>query len=73
MIGIAVIAGTIVLAMADYAGARFAMQYFQAPGITFNAEPHLNVFAILCGATIIAIAEVFRAGAALEDEQSLTI
>ena len=49
------------------------MTHFSADGLRFDAWPDLNVFAILHGLIILVIAEVFRAGTRLDEDQSLTI
>jgi hypothetical protein len=41
--------------------------------LRFDAWPHLDVSAVIAGLIILVIAEVFRAGARLEEEQSLTV
>ena len=51
----------------------YAMTHFSAEGLQFDAWPHVNVFAIVNGLIILAIAEVFRAGTRLDEEQSLTV
>ena len=51
----------------------FAMTHFSADGLRFDARPDLNVFAIVNGLIILAIAEVFRAGTRLDEDQSLTV
>jgi hypothetical protein len=51
----------------------YAMTYFSADGLRFVARPDLNVFAIVNALIILVIAEVFRAGTRLNDEQSLTV
>ena len=38
-----------------------------------DASPHLNIHTIVHGSIILAIAEVFRAGTRLDEDQSLTI
>jgi hypothetical protein len=52
---------------------RYAMTHFAADGLRFDARPDLNGFAILYGVIILVIAEVFRAGTRLDEDQSLTI
>ena len=62
------------LASAAFAAtASFAMHNFTATGLRFEAAPHVDGYAIVCGFIIVAIAEVFPAGARLEEEQSLTV
>ena len=49
------------------------MTYFSATGVTFQAHARINFATIFDGLVILAIAEVFREGTRLADEQSLTI
>jgi hypothetical protein len=49
------------------------MTHFQANGLRFSAHSEFNVFAIINGLIILVIAEVFRAGTRLDEEQSLTV
>jgi hypothetical protein len=51
----------------------YAMTRFSADGLRFEVRPDVNVFAIICGLIILVIAEVFRAGTRLDEEQSLTV
>jgi hypothetical protein len=51
----------------------YAMTHFTANGLRFNVRPDLNLFPIVHGLIIVAIAEVFRAGTRLDEDQSLTI
>ena len=51
----------------------YAMTYFSATGVTFQAHARINFATIFDGLVILAIAEVFREGTRLADEQSLTI
>jgi hypothetical protein len=51
----------------------YAAAHFSANGLQFNARPDLSIVAIVHGFIILAIAEVFRAGMRLDEEQSLTI
>ncbi len=51
----------------------YAMTHFSANGLRFDARPDVNVFAIIYGLIILVIAEVFRAGTRLDEEQSLTV
>jgi hypothetical protein len=52
---------------------HFVMTSFVADGLRFNARPDLNLGAIFNGLIILVIAEVFRAGTRLDEDQSLTI
>lgn len=72
-IGYAVILGEVVRALLTYAGTRYAAAHFSLEGVRFEARPDLNVAAIVGGLIILVIAEVFREGTRLDEEQSLTV
>ena len=72
-IGYAVILGELVQSLALFGGNAYAKTHFAADVLRFDAWPSLDVFAIIHGLIILVIAEVFRAGARLEEDQSLTI
>jgi hypothetical protein len=72
-IGFAVIAAEITKAGIVYSANVHAMTYFSANGLRFDARPDMNVFTIVHGLIILAIAEVFRTGTRLDEDQSLTI
>lgn len=68
-----VIGAELVRTAVDYASTRYAMANFAAPGVQFHTRVDFNVVAILCGLMILLIAQAFREGARLTEEQSLTI
>ena len=72
-IGYAVIAGELVRTMLVFYSNSYATWHFAADGLLFNARPDLNVLALVHGLIILVIAEVFRAGTRLDEDQSLTI
>ena len=72
-IGWAVIIGEIGRAAVVYFENHYAMTHFAVEGLQFMARPDLSVFAIVHGLIILALAEVFRAGTRLDEDQSLTI
>ena len=72
-IGYAVIAGELARAALIFSANSYAMTHFSADGLRFDARPDLNLFAIVHGLIILAIAEVFRVGTRLNEDQSLTI
>ena len=72
-IGYAVIAGELARAVLVFSANTYAMTHFSADGLRFDARPDLNLFAIVHGLIILAIAEVFRVGTRLNEDQSLTI
>ena len=51
----------------------YVARYFSSDGLTFTARPEFSVMAIVNGLAILVIAEVFRAGTRLDEDQSLTI
>ena len=72
-IAYAVLFGEGVRALALQAGMRYGMTHFSVQGVRFESRPDVNVVAIVCGLIILIIAEVFREGTGLEEEQSLTV
>jgi hypothetical protein len=69
----AVLLGELARSAVVFWGNHYAASHFTATGLLFNAQPDLNVFAIVDGLILLAIAEVFRAGTRLDEEQSLTV
>jgi hypothetical protein len=51
----------------------YASTHFVAEGLRFDARPDYNIMAIFYGLIILVIAEVFRAGTRLDEDQSLTV
>ncbi len=72
-IGYAVIAGELARAVLVFSANSYAMTHFSADGLRFDARPDVNLLAIVHGLIILAIAEVFRVGTRLNEDQSLTI
>jgi hypothetical protein len=72
-IGVVVIIGELARSAIVFAANSYAMTHFSANGLQFNAPPDVNIFTIIHGLIILAIAEVFRAGTRLDEDQSLTI
>jgi hypothetical protein len=68
-----VIAGELARSVIVFVENYYAMTHFSADGLRFDVRPDVNVFAIICGLIILVIAEVFRAGTRLDEEQSLTV
>jgi amino acid transporter len=68
-----VIAAEVLRSAVVYFENVYAMTYFVADGLRFDAWPHLNLFAIINGLIILVISEVFRAGTRLDEDQSLTV
>lgn len=72
-IGWVVIAGEFVRATVVYLENSYAAAHFAADGFRFTARADFSVVAILEGLIILVIAEVFRAGTSLDEDQSLTV
>ena len=72
-IGLVVISGELARAAVVSAESAYATAHVAVAGLTFDAWPHVHVGAIVAGLIILVIAEVFRAGTRLDEEQSLTI
>lgn len=72
-IAFAVIGGELVRTVAMYSANSFVMTHFTANGLRFDARPDVNVITLVHGLVILAIAEVFRTGTRLDEDQSLTI
>jgi hypothetical protein len=72
-IGWAVVAGELARTSVVYAENTYARAHLAIPGVTFDAWPQPHGWTILFGLLILVIAEVFRAGTELDEDQSLTI
>lgn len=72
-IAIIVIFGELARAALMFAANAYAVTHFSASGLQFDAQPDLNILAIIHGLIILVIAEVFRTGTRLDEDQSLTI
>jgi len=72
-VGWAVILAEPARALVTYAAQAFARSHFIGNGIRFVANVDLNFGTIFAGLAILVIAEVFRAGTRLDEDQSLTI
>src|SRR2546428_4063050 len=68
----AVILGELARSTIVFVGSSNMMHTFTAEGLRFDARLDLTLFAIVKGLIILAIAEVFRKGTRLDEEQSLT-
>jgi hypothetical protein len=72
-IAFVIIAGELARSAMVFVENRYVMTHFSADGLRFDAWPDLNGLAIISGLIILVIAEVFRAGTRLDEEQSLTV
>jgi hypothetical protein len=69
-IAYAMIGGELARSAVAYMGSHTV---FSAPGLHPDSRPDINVAVLLCGLIMLAIAEVFREGTRLDEEQSLTV
>ena len=60
-------------ALMNYTAFSYVASHFVADGLQFTRHWDVNVGTLICAVVIVAIAEVFRAGTRLDDDQSLTI
>jgi hypothetical protein len=72
-IAYAVILGELVRSAGAYLGMRYAMTHFVIQGLRLQMRWDLSIVAIIAGLIIFVIAEVFREGTRLDEEQSLTV
>jgi hypothetical protein len=72
-VGFAVIFGEFGRAAIIYFWSYYTSLHFVADGLRFTASVDMNPIPIAGGLAILAIAEVFREGARLQEDQSLTI
>jgi hypothetical protein len=72
-IAYAVILGELGRSIVLFVGNEYARSHFAADGLSFDRWPSIDGFAIVHGLIILVIAEVFRAGTRLDEDQSLTI
>lgn len=72
-VGFAVLLGEAARAVLVYFWSHYTSLHFTASGVRFVASTDLNVITIAGGFAILVIAEVFREGTRLHEEQSLTI
>jgi hypothetical protein len=72
-VGLAVIAGELARAMLVWAENIYAAGHVAIDGVRFVTSPDISFRTLIYGLIILVIAEVFRAGTRLDQEQSLTI
>lgn len=72
-IAFAVIGGEVARSAIVFFESYYAKTHFAAEGLRLDAPLEFSSFAIVNGLMILAIAEVFRAGTSLDEEQSLTV
>lgn len=72
-LGLAVIIGSLAVSAIVFVENTWARANLNIPGVTFDVLPNIDFGTIFYGLIILVIAEVFRAGTQLDEDQSLTI
>jgi hypothetical protein len=72
-VGFTMIFGELARSAVVYFWSYYTSLHFTANGLRFVASTDVNVITLFGGLAILVIAEVFREGARLHEEQSLTI
>lgn len=72
-VGFTVIFGELARAALVYFWSYYTSLHFTANGLRFVASANFSVITIISGFAILVIAEVFREGTQLQEDQSLTI
>lgn len=72
-IGWVVIAGEFVQEFIEFLGHVAVKTVFDTQGVAFHWSPDVSVTTIFWGCVLLALAEVFRLGVAMQEEQSLTV
>jgi hypothetical protein len=73
MIGLIVIIGGFVRSLAGFFSSFLAALQFKTEGFEISANLRIDFWVILAGLSILVLAEIFRQGAEMREEQSLTI
>jgi|CZCA01.1.fsa_nt_gi hypothetical protein len=72
-IGGAVITGAVLKSLVQTAFGFFFTHYVSVTGVDFRAKLSLDLTTILLGLVILVLAEIFRLGSAMQEEQDLTV
>ena len=72
-LALAVVLAEVSRAGVVYAAHAYVAAQFTADHLRFTAWPHINAFAIVSALILFVLAEVFRAGTQLDEDQSLTV
>ncbi len=72
-LALAVVLAEISRAAVVYAANAYVAAQFAADHLRFTARPRINAFAIVSALILLVLAEVFRTGTELDEDQSLTV
>lgn len=73
MIALAIILGQVARGLLAFAVSRGVEQEMLAPGILLRPDWGVDPFSVLFGLILLVLAEVFRLGAQMKEEQDLTV
>jgi len=72
-LALALALGEISRAVIVYSAHAYAAAHFAADHLRFTASPHIDVPTIVSALILLVLAEVFRTGTRLDEDQSLTV
>ena len=72
-LALAVVLAEVSRAAVVYAANVYVATQFAADHLRFTARPRINAFAIVSALILLVLAEVFRTGTQLDEDQSLTV
>ncbi|HEY2431713.1 MAG TPA: DUF2975 domain-containing protein [Vicinamibacterales bacterium] len=72
-LGLAFVLAELCRAFIVYGAHAYAASHFAADHLRFTASPHLNALSIVSALILFVLAEAFRTGTRLDEDQSLTV
>ena len=72
-LALALVLAEISRAAVVYSAQAYVAAYFAADHLRFTASPHIDAPAIVSALILLVLAEAFRTGTRLDEEQSLTV
>ena len=72
-LALAVVLAEVSRAAVVYAANAYVAAQFAADHLRFTARPRIDAFAIVSALILLVLAEVFRTGTQLDEDQSLTV
>jgi Protein of unknown function (DUF2975) len=72
-LALALVLAEVSRAVIVYAAHAYVAAQFAADHLRFTARPHIDAFAIVSALILLVLAEVFRTGTQLDEDQSLTV
>ena len=72
-LALALVLGEVARAAIVYTAHAYAAAHFSAAHLRFTASPHVDAWAIVGALVLLVLAEAFRTGTRLDEDQSLTV